>query len=370
LAIDSDLTTARGGDTRRGFVGKGMGLAVGASPLAALALQACGGGEDSGGGGDLKVFTIADAGGTTARIRRETWGGAFTDETGVPTRSTPMDYGKFAAQVERKRMEWNWLDAEGWFALGNPDLFIDLDYDELGVKEDDLFPVKNAYTPKALLAYHTCYGIAYRTDTDGAFPKTWPEFFDTKSIPGKRAIFNWPYGTVEIALLADGVAYEELYPLDLDRAFNKLDSIRDDMIFWNTGAESQQLLSAGSVDFAQAWHNRVAQLSEGGAPVDLEWNENLQIIVHHTISKHQPAPDLCVEFIKQALAPEPSSQFAAAALLSPPTREAYDLLSEDTKRWMSINPEYLDQSVGAIDDDWWGENLDDVSTKWTEWAGG
>ncbi|MBB4661396.1 extracellular solute-binding protein [Conexibacter arvalis] len=365
-----DRGSGYSGQTRRELLVKGGGALFGLSTVGAL-LGACGGsgGESSGAGSRLSRFILADWGGNTARIRRDTWGRAFTERTGLSVASTALDYGKFRAQVESGNVSWNWLDAEGWFALGNEDLFEEIPYDTLGITERDVLPVPNAFTPKAVMSYHSCYAIGHKTDGDLKPPEDWVEFFDTKAVPGKRSLFNWPYGTVEIALIADGVPYDELYPLDLDRAFRKIDSIRDDVVFYNSGAESQQLLVSGSVDFVQAWHNRIGSAAKLGSPVDLRWGQNLQIVTHHTISKHQKDPDACVEFIRTALSPEPLAEYARASLNAPPTQAAYDLLDEETRRWMSTNPAHLELSVGVIDDRWWGENLDRVSRAWTEWIG-
>lgn len=367
---ERDIDAWANGQTRKQFLARGGAAALGASVLGSAFLNACGGGGSSGeSGGKVNTFILADWGGNTAQIRRETWGAAFTEKTDVPVQSTPLDYGKFEAQVKSGKVSWNWIDAEGWFALGNPDLFIDMPYDEIGIKKSDLISVPNAYTPKAVISYHSCYGIGYRTDSDLKAPTNWVDFFDTSSFPGKRGVYNWPYGTIELALIADGVKPNELYPLDLDRAFNKFDSIRDDIVFWNTGAESQQFLVGESADFVQSWHNRVATLAAMGTPVGVEWGQNLQIITHHTISKHQPEPELCAQFIKSAFEPEPLAEYSTRSFNSPPTQAAYDLLDDETKEWMSTNPEHMDASYGVIDDEWWGDNLDQVSTAWTNWVG-
>lgn len=367
--------------SRRAFLGRGASMAASA-PLLAAALAACTSNKSGGGGSPSATtsggstsfdtsqpFVVADWGGNTARVRLQTWGAKFTEDTGVPVKETAIDYGKFVSQIESDNVTWNWIDAEGWFAFAHGDLLVDLPYDQIGISESDIYPIQNAFLPKALLSYHSAYAIGYRTDAKLTPPSDWVEFFDTKGLPGKRSLFNWPYGTVEIALLADGVSYDQLYPLDLDRAFNKIDSIRDDLVFWNSGAESQQFLIAGSADFVQGWHNRMAYLAAGGLPVGLKWGQNLQILTHHLISQNQPRPELCVEWIKACLDPQALAAYATASLNAPPTPAAYDLLDDDTKAWMSTNPENLSASVGVIDDQWWGENLDAVTTKWYDWVG-
>ena len=83
-------------------------------------------------------------------------------------------------------------------------------------------------------------------------PKTWADLFDAEKFPGKRTFYKWSApGVIEAALLADGVAPDKLYPLDLDRAFKKLDTIKDDIIWWIGGAQSQQLLASAEAPFGQ-----------------------------------------------------------------------------------------------------------------------
>ncbi len=43
---------------------------------------------------------------------------------------------------------------------------------------------------------------------------------------------------MEIALMADGVPPDKLYPIDADRAFKKLDTIKKNTIFWETNSQS------------------------------------------------------------------------------------------------------------------------------------
>ena len=72
------------------------------------------------------------------------------------------------------------------------------------------------------------YNIAYNTTfPDGKHPKTWAEFFDVqRNSPAGAALRDRVNPMLEIALLADGVPFEKLYPLDVDRALKKLEPIK------------------------------------------------------------------------------------------------------------------------------------------------
>ncbi|MER7876402.1 extracellular solute-binding protein [Streptomyces solisilvae] len=107
------------------------------------------------------------------------------------------------------------------------------------------------------------YGVVLMYDKKkfgGNPPKSWADFFNTGKYPGKRAIPGIPSdaspGALEAALLVDGVAPDRLYPLNVDRALKKLTSVRSSLVFWDTGARSQQLLESGEVSMAMVWSGR------------------------------------------------------------------------------------------------------------------
>ena len=80
----------------------------------------------------------------------------------------------------------------------------------------------------------------------------------------------------ETLLLADGVPADKLYPLDLDRAFKKLDEIKPHItVWWTSGAQSAQLLNDGEVDMVMAWNGRVSALTKEGAKVAFTYNQGI-----------------------------------------------------------------------------------------------
>jgi putative spermidine/putrescine transport system substrate-binding protein len=103
--------------------------------------------------------------------------------------------------------------------------------------------------------------LVYRTDTfKDVHPTSVLDLFDTAKFPGKRCMFGYPEfgGTVEYALLADGVPRDQLYPLDVNRALAKLQTIKKDLIFWGTGGEAIQKIINGDCDLGYVWNGRPA----------------------------------------------------------------------------------------------------------------
>ena len=118
--------------------------------------------------------------------------------------------------------------------------------------------------------------IGCNKDAVAECPKTWADLFDTEKFPGKRTFYKWSApGVIEAALLADGVAPDKLYPLDLDRAFKKLDTIKDDIIWWIGGAQSQQLLASAEAPFGSFWNGRLTALDQTGVTVETSWDQNI-----------------------------------------------------------------------------------------------
>jgi putative spermidine/putrescine transport system substrate-binding protein len=81
----------------------------------------------------------------------------------------------------------------------------------------------------------------------GKHPTKATDIFDTKDFPGKRCMHRNPQTStiLELALIADGVNYKNLYPLDIERALRKLDTIRQDTVFVSTTAQALQALLSG-----------------------------------------------------------------------------------------------------------------------------
>jgi putative spermidine/putrescine transport system substrate-binding protein len=367
------LIDVRGGLSRRSFLRGAAGVAGAA--VAGSFLTACGGGspapQAAAGFEGVKGLTIATWGGTSEAGFLDAWGRPFTKKTGVPVTPAALDYGKYKTQQETGQVQWDWFDAEAFFPYGNDALFDELDYDYIGVKQSDLIEVPGVadfYRPKALINYLTSWVIGYRTDAD-KHPRNWEEFFDVDAVPGKRSVYNYPYGMVEIALLADGVPADKLYPLDVDRALAKYDSIRDHVVFWNSAAEAQQQLVNKGADFVVTWNNRIGYLGQSGQPVAIEWQDNLRTYGSHILPHDARSAAATLEWIKTGSDPQNQANLAAAAGFAPTLKSALPLVSDDIAPWLSTSPEALQKSIGGMDENWWGANMNDVSTKWYEWAG-
>src|SRR5262249_60867790 len=78
----------------------------------------------------------------------------------------------------------------------------------------------------------------------------------------------------DFALVADGVPKDWLFPIVVERAFQKLDEIKTHVkVWWKHGDQPLQLLSQGEVVMSPAWNGRVLAAQDKGLPIGLTWTQ-------------------------------------------------------------------------------------------------
>lgn len=83
-------------------------------------------------------------------------------------------------------------------------------------------------------------------------PPSWADFWDVAKYPGKRGLRKGVRGNLEIALMADGVAPQDVYKVlgtadGVNRAFRKLDQLKPYLVWWKTPADAAHILGSGDV---------------------------------------------------------------------------------------------------------------------------
>lgn len=339
----------------------------------ALALTGCAGG--GGEAADGESLTHVEWGGASQEISHATLFEPFGEEAGVQiSQDQPTDYAKIDAMVDAEQVSWGVVEVEP-------------NYTETACAAGTLTPLTdeikqtaedNGVDPElmhdcAIPIIHYAFTIGYNTDTfSDAHPTTWEEFFDTETFPGKRGFWSYATGGVfEAALLADGVAPEDLYPLDLDRAFAKLDTIKDDIVWYDTGDEQIQLVSSGEAPLVQAWNGRIFAAENDGQPVANEYNENFGTYEHMVIPNGYPNTETAQEWMTWVLEnPEAQADYARESSYGPITPAAFDHLSDEEQAELSNSPENVEKQSIMIDYSYWAENYADVSEQLNVWMVG
>src|ERR687893_3054391 len=250
--------------------------ALGLAGVTLLGTLGCEGGG-SGGEGDgsaTEGLVFASSGSSYQRAQTKAWINPYSNETGTKIhQDSPTDYAKIQSMVEDNRVIWDVVNVSNDFGLqSTADLLEPLDYSVIA-KGPILEGYASEYRIACMLYANT---LAYNTEKIDGTPSTWTDLFDTQKFPGQRGLRKSPSETLEVALLGDNVSPENLYPIDVDRALNKLDTIRDRIVWWGTGGQLQQQLADDEVALASAWNGRVQTEIDSGTPVKIQWNQNLQ----------------------------------------------------------------------------------------------
>jgi putative spermidine/putrescine transport system substrate-binding protein len=204
----------------------------------------------------------------------------------------------------------------------------------------------------------------------GKEPKNWAEFWDVKAFPGPRGLADMASGApnLEIALIADGVPMDKVYPIDIDRAFKSLSRIKDSVPkFWDTGALAAQMLADKEVALEVLWSTRLQVAADGGATVAAQWNQNQVLVQAYGLTKGASNAAAGVKFIDYSISPEVQARWL----------KAYKAIPVNQKAYPETSPQLLDpatklpwtKSKGFQNDiEWWAENRTKVSDQWSKWV--
>ena len=201
----------------------------------------------------------------------------------------------------------------------------------------------------------------------GKVPSNWAEFWDTGAFPGVRSMHKHPFDIVEFALMADGVAPGDLYPPDVDRAFKKMDEIKNDVaIWWTGGAQTSQLIKSAEVDYIYTWNGRAQVAIDDGADYTINWNQGMWTYEGWCILKGGPNVDLCREFIEFAAAGENQAKYTPHVAYGPTNPNAFDYVDPERAKLLPTNPAYLKNMV-ETNTEWWGNNKDMMDERFNAW---
>lgn len=214
--------------------------------------------------------------------------------------------------------------------------------------------------------------LAYNKTKYGAHPpQSWADFWDVKRFPGTRALRNYPLGALEAALMADGVAPDKLYPLDLDRAFKKLNDIKPSItVWWTSGGQSAQLLHDGEVDMEMAWNGRVSAVQKDGGDVAFTYNQGLLQNTSLCILKNAPHLKTAVSFVDAAIDPKLQAHLPLNIDYGPGNPEAFKtgIIPAALAEALPSAPENAAKQA-LVSDAWWTSPAgDEARRRWTDFV--
>ncbi len=313
---------------------------------------------------DGTTLTFVSFGGAYQEAQRKGWLEPYAALTGVTFQeSEDSSNAKIKADVESGLVTWDIVDVGNDFGLdANAALLEELDYTK--IHRDEILDGFAGTYRVADITYGVVLG--YNTEkTAGQVPAGWADFFDTSKFPGKRGFWDYSSGGIfEFALLADGVAPKDLYPLDLARATAKLDTIKDDIVFWSSGAESQDLLGKGEVVMSMIWNGRAYSAKHiDNRPVEIQWNQQIVTADYFVVPKGTPNKDAAMDFIAWATCKENNAAPSNYIPYGPTNKNA----TANPDKIAELSVTNADGNSAYFDDAWIVDNAQLLVDAYQEW---
>ena len=237
--------------------------------------------------------------------------------------------------------------------------------------------VSDCFIPQ--IVYSTTFG--YRTDMVGdTAPTSVCAVFDTEAYPGKRSLEKRPINNMEWALICDGVANEDVYDvLETEegqaQAFAKLDTIKDDVIWWSAGADTPQLLADGEVVMGSTYNGRLfALIEEQKQPVAMLWDAQVfdldGWIIPAGLSPEREARAL--DYVKFATGTQPLADQAKYISYGPARASSAPLVGQHAELGIDMAPHMPTDPENAKNTflynyEWWADYRDDLDAKFQAW---
>lgn len=349
---------------------KSLNCLLAVSCLAApLTLSGCGSDD----GGSDNQLVVANYGGVTAEALESGLERPYTDATSVTFEQVSVGAG-FAAKVQAQSQADNvtWDVIEG---LSGPEAALLHSEGLLEPLPDDLRArLEEVSNPGTVTEYGVALGntgivVACNMDQVETCPSNPAEFWDVDAFPGRRALIDSPMQMMASAVVADGVVVDEVFPLDVDRAFAKLQELRPDVAVWTTSGDQQmQVLRDGQVDMALMWNGRAKSLLDEGVNLQVEWDGSLVNPNYMVVLKGAPNAEAGMEYLEW-YGTHPKAQASLATDL------AYGMAHQDVANQVepdvaALLPEANAENQVQLDPDWWIDNADDVEPRWRELLAG
>ncbi|MFO7759491.1 MAG: extracellular solute-binding protein [Roseovarius sp.] len=334
------------------------------------------------------------------------WGGAYQDSqqkayvepylemnpdvSATWDESSAEAVAKLRAMDEAGNVTWDLVDvvASDSMRLCDEGLAMEIDHDEVlaeapdGTEASDDFGdliVSDCFIPQ--IVYSTTFG--YRTDMvpEGVeAPSEICDVFDLETYPGKRSLERRPINNIEWALYCDGVAKEDLYDVmsteeGVERALAKLDTIKDQVVWWTAGAETPQLLADGEIFMGSTFNGRLfSAIAEQDQPIGMMWDMQAFDIDGWIVPADLPEDRLArvMDFLVFATDTQRLADQSAYISYGPARESSAPLVGQHAElgiemaQHMPTDPANASNTL-IYDYEWWADNRDDLDAKFQSW---
>lgn len=319
--------------------------------------------------GSLVVLSL---GGSYQEAQSKHWFQPFGQTASVSVKeASGYNYAKLRVMIKSGNVEADIMDTSGDTAqtLADEGLLEKIDWSQIpqscqkGIPAD----MKKEY---AFPIIQWAMVMAYNTNkyTPQTAPKTWADFWNLKSFPGKRVSIGASRPPIEQAALAlNGGDLDKLYPINLDAAYDKLRSLGSSIVFADGYAQVAQYLADGEADIAVIPNGRIASLVAAKRPVAINWNQHLRFPNYFTIPKGAPNKANAMKFLAYVCQPEILAKLAEPTQYGPVNLDAYKFITPEVAAQLPGSPETI--KLGrTVDVVYMSKSRSDIAKKWSGMA--
>lgn len=333
------------------------------------------------------TITVVSWGGAYTKSQVEAYHKPWISKTGNAVVSEDYNGGlaEIKAQVEAGNVTWDIVDVELSDAVRGCDegLLEPIDPSILPAGADgtpaleDFLPGTIHECAVANIVWSTIFAYDSSKISDG--PTTIADFFDTAKYPGKRGLRKGPKANLEMALAADGVPSDQIYevlgtPEGVDRAFAKLDTIKDDVVWWEAGAQPPQLLADGEVAMTTAYNGRIFNaVAAEDKSFEIVWDSQIFDLDLWVIPKGAPNKEAALDFLAFSTATEQLAGQASFISYGPARKSSAPLVGAyHSKPDLAMGPQMPtapENFKTAIQNDFefWADNQDELNERFNTW---
>jgi putative spermidine/putrescine transport system substrate-binding protein len=319
-------------------------------------------------------LTVVSSGRLNQNLRTKAYFGPFTKSTGINVRSFSYD-----GQLDTLReyagsgnTRWDIVEVETAELLHGCEegLFEKIDATKIDHTKD-LIP--GAMSECGVGTYVSAMIISWNPETVKGGIRSWTDFWDIKKYPGTRGLPRNAKYTLEIALLADGVAPADIYKVlatqeGVDRAFNKLDELKPYVKWWEAAAQAPLWLNSGQLDMTAAYSLWIdAAQNNRGWNFPMNWNGSLYDISSWAIVKGAPHPEEAYRFISFASKPENQKIFSDNIVYGPTNMKTLKLIGAKRANQLPRWGANLKNGT-AIDGLFWLAHGEELEKRFQSWA--
>ncbi|WP_376096726.1 extracellular solute-binding protein [Roseomonas sp. CCTCC AB2023176] len=305
-----------------------------------------------------REVVMANWGGVGDAAQKRTYGAAFerlNPGARFGTDTSGPSIGRIRGMVESGRVTWDVAEsnAAGAIELGARNLLAPVDYT---IVDRAKAPLPGFALEHGVASYAFSSVIAWDSAKFPEGPRGWVDFWDLRRFPGTRMLRRAPHTVFEAAVMSTGVPADKVFPLDERVALARLREIRRNLVYWNNGSESENLLRTGEAVMGLIWHTRAKVLEEETrGRVKHTFVQGILQPGTYVVPRGAPGGVLAQRLLAAMQDPDAQLGLFEALGNSPVNPEAIARVPEAGRRYDPMAP--ANQSVQCIyDGAWWAQN--------------